>query len=211
MSGSNLVLLKQPDLVDITRTQNNFPPPKQKDQRDRFYITESEVNQVLYACKLFVRHRVRNKALIMMLYRHGLRTCEAIAMNWNLIDFKNAKIHVRRAKNGSDSVQPICGPLLRMLRQLKREYAHTPYIFNSERLSPLAPRTVRSIIANAGRFAELHFLLRPHMLRHGCGFYLANQGVDTRTIQDYLGHKNIHHTVRYTKLGANRFNGLWRD
>jgi len=51
--------------------------------------------------------------------------------------------------------------------------------------------------------------VHPHMLRHACGYYLANKGVDTRTIQAYLGHKNIQHTVRYTELAPDRFNGLW--
>ena len=45
----------------------------------------------------------------------------------------------------------------------------------------------------------------PHMLRHACGYALANQGTDTRTIQGYLGHKNIQHTVRYTELSVTRF------
>jgi hypothetical protein len=53
--------------------------------------------------------------------------------------------------------------------------------------------------------------LRPHMLRHVCGYKLANQGVDTRTLQDYLGHRNIQHTVRYTKLSESKFKNLWPD
>jgi len=49
------------------------------------------------------------------------------------------------------------------------------------------------------------------MLRHACGFKLANQGVDTRALQHYLGHKNIQHTVRYTELSPDRFRDFWRD
>jgi hypothetical protein len=44
------------------------------------------------------------------------------------------------------------------------------------------------------------FPIHPHMLRHACGFKLANDGQDTRALQHYLGHKNIQHTVRYTEL-----------
>jgi site-specific recombinase XerD len=55
------------------------------------------------------------------------------------------------------------------------------------------------------------FKAHPHMLRHACGFQLANQGADTRTLQAYLGHRNIHHTVRYTELSPTRFKNLWRD
>ena len=50
--------------------------------------------------------------------------------------------------------------------------------------------------------------VHPHMLRHSCGYALANKGLDTRLIQDYLGHKNIQHTVRYTRIAAKRFEGI---
>ena len=50
----------------------------------------------------------------------------------------------------------------------------------------------------------------PHMLRHACGFALANKGHDTRALQTYLGHKNIQHTVRYTELAPDRFKDFWR-
>jgi site-specific recombinase XerD len=49
------------------------------------------------------------------------------------------------------------------------------------------------------------------MLRHACGFKLANDGHDTRALQHYLGHKNIQHTVRYTDMAADRFKNFWRD
>jgi site-specific recombinase XerD len=55
-----------------------------------------------------------------------------------------------------------------------------------------------------------HFKAHPHMLRHACGFALANAGHDTRALQAYLGHKNIQHTVRYTELAPNRFKDFWR-
>ncbi|MCZ6680863.1 MAG: tyrosine-type recombinase/integrase, partial [Candidatus Poribacteria bacterium] len=71
--------------------------------------------------------------------------------------------------------------------------------------------TVRKIIARAGELAGLGFPVHPHMLRHACGFKLANDGHDTRAIQHYLGHKNIQHTVRYTELAPDRFNRFWQD
>jgi type 1 fimbriae regulatory protein FimB/type 1 fimbriae regulatory protein FimE len=52
--------------------------------------------------------------------------------------------------------------------------------------------------------------VHPHMLRHACGYKLANAGQDTRAIQGYLGHKNIQHTVRYTELSPNRFKDFWK-
>jgi type 1 fimbriae regulatory protein FimB/type 1 fimbriae regulatory protein FimE len=71
--------------------------------------------------------------------------------------------------------------------------------------------SVRKIIARAGYQANLGVSVHPHMLRHACGFKLANEGHDTRAIQHYLGHRNIQHTVRYTELAADRFRSFWRD
>lgn len=70
--------------------------------------------------------------------------------------------------------------------------------------------TVSKLLSRAGRGAELPFPVHPHMLRHGTGYYLANKGVPTRTIQAYLGHKSIHHTVRYTELSDGAFKNIWR-
>ena len=58
--------------------------------------------------------------------------------------------------------------------------------------------------------AKLGFPAHPHMLRHACGFALANKGHDTRALQAYLGHRNIQHTVRYTELSPGRFKDFWR-
>ena len=81
----------------------------------------------------------------------------------------------------------------------------------TERKGSLTTSTVRKIIARAGEKAGMGFPVHSHMLRHGCGFKLANEGHDTRAIQHYMGHKNIQHTVRYTELAADRFNGFWKD
>ena len=72
-------------------------------------------------------------------------------------------------------------------------------------------RTIRHIILRAGLDAQLPFPVHPHMLRHACGFYLANKGIDTRAIQQYLGHRHIQHTVRYTELAPQRFRDFWDD
>jgi site-specific recombinase XerD len=71
--------------------------------------------------------------------------------------------------------------------------------------------TVRKLVARAGEKAGLDFPVHPHMVRHGCGYKLANEGHDTRAIQHYMGRKNIQHTVRYTELAPDRFNGFWND
>jgi site-specific recombinase XerD len=66
-------------------------------------------------------------------------------------------------------------------------------------------------VAQLGVAAQLSFPVHPHMLRHAIGYKFANDGVDTRTIQKYLGHRNIQHTVRYTELSAKQFKNLWDD
>ena len=94
---------------------------------------------------------------------------------------------------------------------MQRDYPDTPYVFVTERKGPLTTSTVRKLIARAGQKANINFPVDPHMLRHACGFNLANDGQDTRALQHYLGHKNIQHTVRYTDMASDRFNGFWKD
>ena len=114
-------------------------------------------------------------------------------------------------KNGLASTHPIRGPELRALRELRRTYPESPYLFVSERGGPMTPATVRKLIARAGELAKLPFPIHPHMLRHSAGYKLANEGHDTRSIQQYLGHRNITHTVRYTELSPERFKNFWKD
>jgi type 1 fimbriae regulatory protein FimB/type 1 fimbriae regulatory protein FimE len=127
------------------------------------------------------------------------------------VDLKQGQLHVHRLKNGTPSTHPIRGPEIRALRRLRRDYPKSPYLFVTERGGPLTASTVRKIVARAGRRAGLSFSVHPHMLRHATGFYLANQGHDTRAIQHYLGHRQIAHTSRYTELAADRFNDFWTD
>jgi type 1 fimbriae regulatory protein FimE len=100
---------------------------------------------------------------------------------------------------------------MRVLRRLQRESVASPFVFVSERGSPFSVAGFRSMVARAGEAAGFEFQIHPHMLRHATGFKLANDGVDTRSLQAYLGHKNIQHTVRYTELSADRFKNFWRD
>ena len=117
----------------------------------------------------------------------------------------------RRAKGGTASVHPIGGRELRALRRLKRETPASIYVFVSERLAPLGVAGYQRMVARAGEAAGFPFLVHSHMLRHSCGYKLANDGQDTRAIQHYLGHKSINSTVRYTALAPDRFKGFWKD
>jgi type 1 fimbriae regulatory protein FimB/type 1 fimbriae regulatory protein FimE len=145
------------------------------------------------------------------MYRHALRVSELTDLRWEQVEFAKAKLHVSRLKNGDPSVHYLEGDEIRALRKLQREYPESAFVFSSQRQGPLTARTVHHIIARAGEYAGLKFSVHPHMLRHSKGYQLANKGVDTRSIQGYLGHKNIQHTVLYTKLDAKRFKGFGKD
>jgi site-specific recombinase XerD len=118
-------------------------------------------------------------------------------------------LHLRRAKGGATATHPLLGDELRALRALKRE-AKSPFIFVSERGARFSVAGLQKLVERVGVEAKLPFKVHPHMLRHACGFVLANKGTDTRTLQGYLGHKSIQSTVRYTELAPNRFKDLWR-
>jgi len=157
------------------------------------------------------RHGHRDATLILLAYRHGLRVSELVSLRWDQVDLKQGLLHVNRVKNGTASTHPIRGLEIRALRRLQRKYPDTPYVFITERKGPLTTSTVRKLVARAGQKSDITFPIHPHMLRHACGFKLANDGQDTRAVQHYLGHKNIQHTVRYTELSAARFNEFWND
>jgi type 1 fimbriae regulatory protein FimB/type 1 fimbriae regulatory protein FimE len=190
-----------------------LPPARQTNasRRKREYLTPDEVEKVLQASSRIGRHGARDRTLILIAYRHGLRVSELVSLRWDQVDLKAGLLHVARLKNGLASTHPIRGPELRALRELKRDYPNSPYLFVSELGGPMTPATVRKIITRAGEKARLPFPIHPHMLRHSTGYKLANDGHDTRSIQQYLGHRNITHTVRYTELSPERFKGFWKD
>ncbi|MEY9134828.1 hypothetical protein ACVIWV_008650 [Bradyrhizobium diazoefficiens] len=137
---------------------------------------------------------------------------ELTDLRWDQIEFSTATLHVRRVKQGTPSTHPILGDELRALRKLQREQKpKSPFVFTSERGTPFTTAGFARMVERAGVTVELNFKAHPHMLRHACGYALANKGHDTRALQAYLGHKNIQHTVRYTELSPTRFKDFWRD
>lgn len=169
------------------------------------------MEKLMTAAKSLGRHGFRDHTMILLAYRHGLRVSELVSLRWSQIDLSQGLFHVSRVKGGVDSTHPLFGPELRALRKLYREYPETDYVFVSERKGPMTDSAFRKLVARAGEEAHLGLPIHPHMLRHSTGFKLANDGHDTRSIQHYLGHKNIQHTVRYTQIAPNRFRDFWRD
>jgi type 1 fimbriae regulatory protein FimE len=188
------------------------PPRKQKrSPAGRDYLRPEEVEAMVQAARKTGRHPVRDAAIILLMFRHGLRTAELVALRWHQVELTAGYLDVHRAKRGHHAKHPLRGPQLRLLRELQRTYPDLPYVFVSERKAPLSPRSIRDIVARTGKMAGLSFVPHPHQLRHACGYYLASQGHDTRAIQDYLGHKNIQHTVRYTAMAPHRCERFWQD
>jgi site-specific recombinase XerD len=149
--------------------------------------------------------------MILVAYRYGLRASEACLLTWDQIDFSQGLLNTRRLKGGISSVHPMSGGEVRALRALKRDDAPGRYVFMTERKAPMTRRGFHNLVALAGAAAKFPFSVHPHMLRHATGYKLANDGRDTRSLQHYLGHKNIMHTVRYTELSPERFKNFWED
>ena len=178
--------------------------------RTREYLTEAEVERLMTVAK-GNRWGQRDTTMILVAYRHGLRASELVDLRWEQVDFGTATLHVRRVKHGTPSVHPILGDELRALRRLRREQEpKSPFVFTSERGAPFTTAGFARTVERAGVEAKLGFKAHPHMLRHACGYALANKGHDTRALQAYLGHRNIQHTVRYTELAPARFKDFWK-
>ncbi len=169
------------------------PPlqPENSTQNQRKYLTNTEIDCLREAASQTGQQGLRDNALVLLMFRHGLRASGAIAFQWEHVDFKNALLHVNRPKNGRycrHSTHPLRDPELHLLRELQHLYPHDndDYVFLSKRKAPLTSRSVQHIVACAGKIAKFPFTVHPHMLRHSTRFYLASQGHSTRTIESYV-------------------------
>jgi integrase len=179
--------------------------------RTREYLTTAEIERLMAAARKSSRYGHRDATMILIGYRHGLRASELCNLQWSQVELTTGRLHVRRAKNGSPSVHPMQGDEIRALRRLQREQGLSSHVFMSERDGPMTPKAFHALFGRIGSRAKMQFPIHPHMLRHGCGYALANAGHDTRALQAWLGHRNIQHTVRYTELAPDRFKNFWRD
>jgi len=179
-------------------------PIRGKTTKPRDYLTKDEIKRLIVQAKLG-RNGHRDATMITMAFRHGLRVSELVGLLWSDIDFTTGRIHLRRAKGSNDGVHVVQGDELRMLKKLQRDSGNSHYMFISERGAPISTDGFRKAMNRWGIKCGFEWSISPHALRHGCGYHLANNQMDTRSLQEWLGHKDISNTVRYTKLAANRF------
>ncbi len=177
-------------------------------EKGKDYLSDSEIKTFLETSKR-TRYPKRNYHLLLMMYRHGLRVSEAIALKKSDINLKDSRIWINRLKGGLSTEHPISGDELRAIkRYFNSREDNLPWLFVNERGMPLTRQAVSYITAVVGGKAGIENI-HPHTLRHSCGFYLANMGYDLRLIQDYLGHRDPKHTAQYTRVVSKRFEKLW--
>ena len=214
MAATAHLTVEAPDTEKFTVQSALARWPRRKpnaEYRSREHLTEREVGRLIEAIK-GNRWGHRDATMVLVTFRHGLRASELVDLRWDQVALEHALLHVRKLKNGSPATHPLTGKELRALRRLQREQElKSPFVFRSERGTPFTKRGFQAMVERAGKATGFNMKIHPHMLRHACGFKLANDGVDTRTIQAYLGHKSIQHTVRYTELAPTRFKSLFRD
>ena len=190
---------------------NTLRRPTNLDLRKREYLFLAEVEKMVRAAREG-RWGHRDACLIWTAYKHGLRAVEACGLEWSQVEFgRSPSLHVRRVKKGKSAVHPIRAIELRMLMRLRKDFPDSAYVFTTERGGPFTPDAINRLVKTIGAKTGIGFPVHFHMLRHGCGYAMANAGEDTRTIQDYLGHVSIQHTVRYTELSATKFKNAMRD
>jgi integrase len=186
------------------------PSGGEKPNVRRKYLSPDEARRLIEAASKVGRLGERDKLLLTLMFRHGLRVSEAIDLRWTDFDLyapRDRPFYVRRLKGSKDTVHTMEPDTVRVLRRAMKA-SDGQYVFRSERGGPLFVDAVQVIVARAGRVAGFGFRCHPHMLRHACGFFLADEGSDTRLIQDYLGHKDIKSTVIYTETSQRRLSGV---
>jgi type 1 fimbriae regulatory protein FimB len=207
-------LLRSPDPVKKLAHHNPLNAEEVAESPDRKHLTGREVERLILATR-GARNESRDRCLLLLMFRHGLRVSEACRLKLDQVDTDSRVLHVRRLKRGLSTDHPLRGDELRAIGAWLKERARMKVpatvktFFVSERRSPLHRSTVNLLLEKYSA-ASLPLHAHPHMLRHACGYALADQGADTRLIQDYLGHRNIQHTVRYTASNPARFQRLWQ-
>ncbi|HGY1772664.1 tyrosine-type recombinase/integrase [Citrobacter koseri] len=181
----------------------------------RRHLTGNEVEKLL-ATILKESNSHRDYCMIMMAFIHGLRVSELISLKIEDYDPLSRQISIHRLKGGLSTIHPVLPEEYTVLQRWIKERKHwagseEKWLFLSRKGGKLSRQRIYHLVRHYGFIAKLPLPVHPHMLRHACGYNLADRGNDTRLIQDYLGHRNIRHTVRYTAANSGRFINAWRQ
>lgn len=184
------------------------------DSRPKNFLSPSEIAKFLEASRKRGRYSVRDYLMVLMAYRHGLRVGELVRFRLDDMDIEAGRVFVRRQKGSMSTSHPMAGDEIRAARawlRLRSSFAHkaSNFLFVSERGDSMIRQSFSYLCREIGKRMKPPMHVHPHMLRHSCGYALANMGKDTRLIQDYLGHKEIKNTEIYTRTTAKRFEKLW--
>jgi integrase len=178
----------------------------EKPSNRRKYLTPDQARRVIAAAGKVGRYAGRNKLLLTLIYKHGLRVSEVVDLRWSDVDLdapKGRTLYVRRLGGSKDGTHTLEYDTVRLLKRHRAD-AHGVHVFRSERGGPMSVDAVQVIVKRAGVEAKLKFQVHPHMLRHACGSALAEEGAHARLIQDYLGYKDIRNTDVYSGTSATR-------
>jgi integrase len=175
---------------------------KPKVDRKRLYLTPEEARRLIAAASKRGRYPQRDKIMLRMIYRHGLRVSEACDLRWDDINLPEGTIYIKRKKMGNDSTHSMDRDELSDLRKLQKA-SQSRYVFTTERGGPLSVDAVQYICKAAGEACGLPDA-HPHQLRHSAGYSLVNEGTDMRLIQDFLGHKTASMTMHYCAISPKR-------
>ena len=130
------------------------------------------------------------------MFRHAFRVSELCDLQWKHISFNEKKMFVKRSKNGISKHQAIEGEEYTRLKDLKAA-SSSEYVFSSERGGKLDRGAISKLLERLGKIAGIEMKVHPHMLRHGCGYFMAVQGLPLYTIQSHLGHRDASNTLIY--------------
>lgn len=193
---------------NVKRDKTSTVDEHERSHRD--FLTQAETTRLLNSAKTG-RFGVRDYAMLLLAFRHGLRVSELVSVRTSDIDLDAGRIWVKRVKDGLSTNQPLQGDELRALRgYLRTRKDNLPWLFLSSQGGQMTRQNMNYIIKQAGAKAGLGHV-HPHMLRHSCGHVLADKGTDTRLLQDWLGHRDIRHTAHYTRTSSKRFEGVWNS
>lgn len=175
------------------------------------WLTRDEIDALVDAAGKIGRNRLRDTTLIWVGFVHGMRVSELANLKLEQYELKAGRLTVTRVKNGRTSIHPVETRERVAIRKLVGD-RRTGLVFTTERGGAISTSSILKIITRAGQLARgkdgeplISFKVHPHMLRHSCGYWLNEQGQGIRAIQDWLGHRNIRHTERYTALSPKAF------